>query len=356
MKLPSPKIQPKQPQTFDELYDTLNPEEQAFFDHLDKQLDKVETFYSAREHEATRRYSELKDQCNALAEHRRIFHEQFPGGQREWESKIEMYSKSARMPILAKAVKTLHSRVPFHNHTDDENQTANGSGVARRRSAGQTPPGQTPGAETSAGQSLQDPSATGGAYSTAVSSADGRGISQGGSDDGGSSGENNSSDTAANGGTSRESKLLPGKPDQFDPERYQKYKKELRTAVLEYYRQLELIKNYRILNLTGFRKALKKFEKTTGVSCLDLYTDEKIAPCSFSRSEPIDQLIKQTEELFTQHFEHGDYKKARQRLRGQDTVSTHYLTIFRSGSYIGLGLPAAVFAIVQCKLRPFGLN
>lgn len=32
----------------------------------------------------------------------------------------------------------------------------------------------------------------------------------------------------------------------YNPERYLKFKKELRVAVLEFYRQLELIKNYRV--------------------------------------------------------------------------------------------------------------
>lgn len=345
MKLPSPKIQPKQPQSMDELYATLNPDERAFFDHLDKQLDKVETFYSAREQEATRRFSQLKDQLNALAEHRRIFHEQFPGGQHEWESKVGRVTKNAHVPILAKAVQHLHGRNPFHNHTDDENaggsgansaNGGNGANGTRRRS-----PAGMPGASNG-----NTPSNGGTAYSTAVSSVrqpEGGSNGSNGSGSEGSSGDNDLSGTTAAGST----RVLLGKPKQFDPERYQKYKKELRTAVVEYYRQLELIKNYRILNLTGFRKALKKFEKVTGIHCLDLYTDERIAPCSFSRGEPIDQLLKQTEELFSEHFEHGDFKKARQKLRGQDAHSTHYQTVFRSGTYIGLGLPAAVLAIVQ---------
>lgn len=316
----------------DELYESLNPEERAFFDHLDKQLDKVENFYSAREHEATRRFSQLKDQLDALAEHRRIFHEQFPGGQREWETKVGQYSKKAHVPILAKAVKSLHSRIPFHSHsTDDENQGV-GNGVVKRKSATATPTGASNGATP--------------AYSTAVSSTKAE-LGSDASEEGGSgsSGENETS----KGGSS--ARVLPGQPRQFDPERYQKYKKELRAAVLEFYRNLELIKNYRILNLTGFRKALKKFEKVTGIACLEMYTDERIAPCSFSRGEPIDQLIKHTEELFSQHFEHGDYKKARSRLRGEDGPTTHYGAVFRSGLYLGLGLPAAVFAIVQ-SFRP----
>jgi hypothetical protein len=134
---------------------------------------------------------------------------------------------------------------------------------------------------------------------------------------------------------------------QYDPDRYQKSKKELRNAMLEFYRHLELIKNYRILNLTGFRKALKKFEKATHIQCLELYTEDRIATCSFSRGETIDSLIKQSEDLFTEHFEHGDGKRARNKLRQQDMPVTHYLTVFRSGIMLGLGAPAAILAIVK---------
>ncbi|KAJ3828974.1 SPX domain-containing protein [Lentinula raphanica] len=48
---------------------------------------------------------------------------------------------------------------------------------------------------------------------------------------------------------------------RLDPDEYQAAKKKLNKAVLEHYRGLEMLQNYRILNITGFRKALKKFEK-----------------------------------------------------------------------------------------------
>jgi hypothetical protein len=136
-------------------------------------------------------------------------------------------------------------------------------------------------------------------------------------------------------------------PKQYDPERFLKYKKDLRNAMLEFYRQLELLKNYRILNLTGFRKALKKFEKATRIQCLELYTEDRIGPCLFARGETIDALIRSTEELFSEHFEHGDAKRARLKLREGDQPLTHYLTVFRSAMMLGLGLPAMVLAIVK---------
>jgi hypothetical protein len=51
----------------------------------------------------------------------------------------------------------------------------------------------------------------------------------------------------------------------YNPEAYKRYKRKLRAATAEAYKGLEVLKNYRILNLTGFRKALKKFEKATKV-------------------------------------------------------------------------------------------
>lgn len=72
--------------------------------------------------------------------------------------------------------------------------------------------------------------------------------------------------------------------------------------------------------MTGFRKALKKFEKLTKVSimsngilnlwlradwqihCMDLWTDEHLSKQAFSSGEMIDDLLKQMEELYTTHF------------------------------------------------------
>lgn len=75
---------------------TLTPLERQFIEKLDKELDKVETFYQARESEAkirlvgplnievfspsydeTCRASALKDQLRELQDHRRIFHVSF---------------------------------------------------------------------------------------------------------------------------------------------------------------------------------------------------------------------------------------------------------------------------------------
>jgi hypothetical protein len=35
---------------------------------------------------------------------------------------------------------------------------------------------------------------------------------------------------------------------------------------------------------------------------MEMYTDEKIMPETFAKGKEIDRLIKETEELFTEHF------------------------------------------------------
>lgn len=81
-----------------------------------------------------------------------------------------------------------------------------------------------------------------------------------------------------------------------------------------------------IVNLTAFRKALKKFEKTTNIHCLEMFTQERISGETFAKGEDVEEMLKSVEELFTKRFEHGNIKKARSRLRERDmgyTVSDH---------------------------------
>ena len=88
-------------------------------------------------------------------------------------------------------------------------------------------------------------------------------------------------------GHSSSSEEEPSSPPPFaaDPDTYLYAKRKLKKAVAEHYRGLELLHNYRILNLTGFRKALKKFEKVTRIAVQNQYMAEKV--CTLSKSPTI---------------------------------------------------------------------
>jgi hypothetical protein len=61
-----------------ELITQLSPEEKSFFIMLDRELDKIESFYLAREKETQERSRVLQGQLNELHEHKRIVQVRFP--------------------------------------------------------------------------------------------------------------------------------------------------------------------------------------------------------------------------------------------------------------------------------------
>ncbi|KAF9518909.1 hypothetical protein BS47DRAFT_1358546 [Hydnum rufescens UP504] len=130
----------------------------------------------------------------------------------------------------------------------------------------------------------------------------------------------------------------------LNPEEYHQNKKKLKKALLEHYRGMELLNNYRILNLTGFRKALKKFEKVTKIPAQNPYMTEKarcvqVEACSFSSDIRLQQMMKEVEDVYAQVFGGGDRKAARSRLRTLKQPRTHHWKTFRSGAFIGCDFP-----------------
>ena len=97
------------------------------------------------------------------------------------------------------------------------------------------------------------------------------------------------------------------------------------------------------MNMTGFRKALKKYEKTTRTHCMDMWTEQYLGKQAFSNGERVESLIKEMEDMYTKHFgmfiplqlinadltEHGDSKKARDKLRRQDRNNTVSVIVHR---------------------------
>ncbi|KAF8740038.1 hypothetical protein AX14_008953 [Amanita brunnescens Koide BX004] len=124
-------------------------------------------------------------------------------------------------------------------------------------------------------------------------------------------------------------------------------KKGLKKAVIEHYRAIEALQNYRILNVTGFRKALKKFQKHTKIPAQQQYMSEKIDRSSLESDKTVRVMMKQMEERYGQSFLRGNFKKARDTLRSGALVATHYVPTFMSGILLGFALPALVAGLHQ---------
>lgn len=93
----------------------------------------------------------------------------------------------------------------------------------------------------------------------------------------------------------------------------------IKAALYEFYRSLEMIKNYKVLNHTGFAKILKKFDKTAGWKSSKSYMNSRLNPAYFMNSGTVEDLIKQTEDLFVDAFEKGHRRRGMAKLRIPDS-------------------------------------
>ncbi|KAF8320211.1 SPX domain-containing protein [Cantharellus anzutake] len=144
---------------------------------------------------------------------------------------------------------------------------------------------------------------------------------------------------------------ISGAPPPRDPDLYHQNKKKLKKATREHYRGIELLNDYRILNLTGFRKALKKFQKVTRIPAQQPYMTEKVDNCVFASETKMLEMISNIESLYALHFTDGDKKVARERLRDTMQGNPQHTRSFRSGLYTGLGIAALSRVIFLSTIR-----
>jgi hypothetical protein len=107
---------------------------------------------------------------------------------------------------------------------------------------------------------------------------------------------------------------------------------------------------YQVLNETGFRKILKKFDKTAGWKASPIYM-EKVAQYHWSTSTKLNHILSSTEKLFISEFAEGHRRKGMSKLRTPEREESYTPTAWRIGFYTGLSL--AFFAhILQLTTDP----
>lgn len=121
-------------------------------------------------------------------------------------------------------------------------------------------------------------------------------------------------------------------------------RRQLKRAVYEFYRSLELLKSYRLTNRTAFRKLIKKYDKSLNDTLLPGYM-KKVDSQYFTTSDVLDNLVTKVEEMFTQYFENGNRKIALTKLREIEQQRTYYVPGFMDGWLLGLALPIFGFTV-----------
>ncbi|KAB8281701.1 SPX domain-containing protein [Yarrowia lipolytica] len=97
---------------------------------------------------------------------------------------------------------------------------------------------------------------------------------------------------------------------------YASARRQLKTAMQEYYRSIELLRSYCTLNRTAFRKILKKYDKISGRHMSAYYMDlvDHTDFCNVENSR-LDIVAAKVEDLYTNNFERGNRKHAISKLR-----------------------------------------
>lgn len=132
-------------------------------------------------------------------------------------------------------------------------------------------------------------------------------------------------------------------------------RRKLKSALIEFYRGLDLLRSFVVLNSTAFRKLNKKFDKATGDRPLLFFYNKNVEQSHFAQSTAIEEITEEVEELFARHFEKGNRKAAVDELKTKSLHNWQSLSsaMFANGVFLGLGSTLALIGTAEGVLTFF---
>ncbi|CAN1760273.1 Phosphate transporter PHO1 [Linum perenne] len=145
-----------------------------------------------------------------------------------------------------------------------------------------------------------------------------------------------------------------GAGDYINRKKVQCAEKMIRSAFVELYRGLGLLKTYSSLNMVAFTKILKKFDKVIHVYGFLFLVHICITNFGGTNKKVV-RLMDEVECIFTKHFANNDRKKAMKFLRPQQQKESHMVTFFVglfTGCFVSLFSIYAILAHLSGIFSP----
>ncbi|TVY94096.1 Protein SYG1-like protein [Lachnellula willkommii] len=289
--------------------DQVRSKQKGFFKFMDKELDKVESFYKSKEDEAGQRLSTLREQLHEMRNRRieEVMLSQQAKATRKEDERTIFNFNSSRSNVQSKDGDG--SRPTSQDHlTAWLDPLDRFIGEAKAKAFG-----PHPGSNSKALQNMME------------------------------SPEIRAKNQAEPSRTMDQNRDYIRRPHYSDEVPYRTAKRKLKLALQEFYRGMELLKSYALLNRTAFRKINKKYDKAVNAHPPLRYMSEKVNKAWFVNSDVLDGHIHAVEDLYARYFERGNHKIATGKLRSSSgRPKDQSRSAFQNGILIGTG---AVFSI-----------
>ncbi|CAM8996744.1 unnamed protein product [Rhodiola kirilowii] len=120
-------------------------------------------------------------------------------------------------------------------------------------------------------------------------------------------------------------------------------------AFIEFHKRLRLSKSYSFLNILGFSKIMKKYDKITARNAAKDYM-EMVEKSYLGSSDDISKLMERVEATFIKHFSNGNRRKGMNKLRPQRKRERHRVTWF-SGAFTGFSVALILGIVTAIQAR-----
>ncbi|KAK0857885.1 Xenotropic and polytropic retrovirus receptor 1 [Friedmanniomyces endolithicus] len=311
-----------------EAYREVDFRQAEFFLFLDKELLKIEKFYLKVENEAVERLKVLREQLHIMRDHRMI---EVVAAEHKRKAASQPQTQNGNVSQQQDRGWAGHLQIPFTAGSGDDDDTRDftkplshlqASVDVTRDALNKLKPGRV-GKTSKAMEALSTPERALGLTPT----------------------------TSQHLRDPQQDYTRRPDPDANHGVTYRAAKRKLKAALAEYYRGLELLKSYALLNRTAFRKIDKKYDKIVNAHPTGRYMAEKVNKAHFVLSTTPDELITQTEDLYARYFERGNHKLAVSKLRAKVPRAEDYTaSIFRTGLLMAAGTVLGLQGLVGASL------